>query len=95
MKASKYSVAEAWKAFRAEIEPQVAAAREPAGNTLTVALARQGKAAGVAVFVKQLGAFCIEEHGSQRKRILHDHSKAGDPAEWPEDLRVQEWPEGT
>lgn len=52
----------------------------------------QCRAASVKCFVKQLGSFCIEEHGSQRSRICHDDPKGGDPTEWPEDLRVQEFP---
>jgi protein gp37 len=67
----------------------------------------QCKAAGVAVFVKQLGA---KPEGDPRppERIdpatgartltvmqqieIHD-SKGGDPSEWPEDLRVRQFPE--
>jgi len=84
-------------------------------------LVQQGKAAGVATFVKQLGAVpllkpCGQHHfdwryktanekrpddklfseelvGNQSMwRILLTDKKGGDPAEWPEDLRVQEWP---
>jgi protein gp37 len=47
----------------------------------------------VPVFVKQLGAFVIEEKGSQRRRIMFDHPKGGDPSEWPDDLRVRKFPE--
>ncbi len=50
-------------------------------------LARQGQEAGVKVHVKQLGAFSIEEQGSQRRRILYDDPKGGNPSELPEDLR--------
>jgi protein gp37 len=53
---------------------------------------RQCRAAGVKPFVKQMGSFSIEEQGSQRRRILWDDSKGGDPSEWPEDLRVREFP---
>jgi protein gp37 len=64
-------------------------------------IVRQCKAAGVACFVKQLGArvACREEDrfasmedtdtGWQAR--LHD-PKGSDPSEWPEDLRVQEMP---
>jgi protein gp37 len=55
-------------------------------------LVQQGKAACVSMFVKQLGSFCIEENGSQRRRILHDDPKGADPAEWTEDLQVREFP---
>ena len=54
----------------------------------------QCKAAGVACFVKQLGAvpydgMVLLRGGSQD----YMRSRAGsDPSEWPEDLRVQEWP---
>lgn len=58
--------------------------------------------AGVACFVKQLGSkpgfdqkvengfFHPRENGLCIKS-MNDH-KGGDPAEWPEDLRVREWP---
>ena len=42
-------------------------------------LVEQGKSAGVAVFVKQV---------SINGKVSHD------PAEWPEHLRVREWPKG-
>ena len=60
---------------------------------------RQCKAAGVAAFVKQLGAWPMspgyltappameEEH-----TIVLKDKKGGDPSEWPEDLRVREVP---
>lgn len=65
-------------------------------------LVRQSKDAGVKVFVKQLGARpfagrctcgrsdsvnCYVCAGYHRFR----HHKGGDPAEWPEDLRVREY----
>lgn len=53
-------------------------------------LVQQGKAAGVPVFVKQLGSRPFFEH-DQRQRIIHD-PKGSDPVEWPEDLRVRGWP---
>lgn len=43
----------------------------------------QGRAAGVPVFVKQLGSAWAREHRAK-------HPKGGDPAEWPEQLRVRE-----
>lgn len=56
----------------------------------------QCRAAGVPVFVKQLGSRPTTE---QRTRpagespwVLLRHPKGGNPAEWPEDLRVREWP---
>lgn len=52
----------------------------------------QCTAAGVPVFVKQLGARPIFHDGPGRtSEGLKDRAGA-DPAEWPEDLRVQEFP---
>lgn len=59
---------------------------------------------GVSVFVKQLGANVpttewgggrlpqVDERGGARTWALRD-PKGGDPAEWPEDLRVRELPQ--
>lgn len=88
-------------------------------------LVRQCRAAGVATFVKQLGAFvtdrndagfdgCEDESWPEQfddgERVEHNldgyrddyqgapvrvhlrDPKGGDPAEWPTDLRVREWP---
>lgn len=82
-------------------------------------IVEQGKAAGVAVHVKQLGAqprgWCAGRVHAEPEDDLDDdfcdfyeaheqgapcpgrcaalvHPKGGDPAEWPEDLRVQEFP---
>jgi protein gp37 len=55
-------------------------------------IVRQCKTANVDVFVKQLGAFVIEERGSSRRHILLDDSKGGKMDEWEEDLRVREYP---
>lgn len=46
---------------------------------------RQCRAAGVAVFVKQLGTAWARKHGLS--------GKAGDPTDWPEDLRIREQPQ--
>jgi protein gp37 len=58
-------------------------------------LVQQGKAAGVATFVKQLGENPVADFvtcpGSDGRLRLRD-KKGGDPAEWTADLRVQEWP---
>ena len=72
---------------------------------------RQCQAAGVAAFVKQLGAasFCgnvnlfdwpelgvlipIQEGGFAECRVRMRHKKGGDPEEWPESIRVREFPE--
>lgn len=53
----------------------------------------QCRRAGVACFVKQLGARVEDEtmtgiHARMRLR----HPKGGDPEEWPDDLRVRKWP---
>ena len=59
---------------------------------------RQCRDAGVACFVKQLGSNPTTNHRTRPAAepaywtsILHN-SKGGDPAEWPEDLRVREFP---
>lgn len=60
-------------------------------------LMKQGKEAGVPVFVKQLGAnpCCTVTKCESIPNDLRafSHPKAGDPSEWPEDLRVREFPE--
>ncbi|OFW44763.1 MAG: hypothetical protein A3J29_07965 [Acidobacteria bacterium RIFCSPLOWO2_12_FULL_67_14b] len=66
-------------------------------------IVQQCRAAGVAVFAKQLGArpYVDEDLGGGRYREARDRSgyelalkdrKGGDPVEWPEDLRVREFP---
>jgi protein gp37 len=61
---------------------------------------RVAKICGVPVFVKQLGAW-PEEHirptgasddGGDMIPLRLESKKGGDPAEWPEDLRVREFP---
>lgn len=69
----------------------------PNARPFDIALARsviqQCRDAGVACFVKQLGAdpreYCCD--GSHPKMNLRD-PKGGDMSEWPEDLRVREFP---
>jgi protein gp37 len=57
----------------------------------------QCQAAGVPVFVKQLGAHAFEgepeNDGCGPLYGLRDR-KGGDPDEWPHDLRIREFPEG-
>src|SRR3990167_2282636 len=57
---------------------------------------RQCKEAGVAVFVKQIGSNPVSLNTSPHDNKLYSvaiKDRAGaDPAEWPEDLRVQEFP---
>jgi protein gp37 len=50
----------------------------------------QCRAANVPVFMKQIGANPISALGLGG---MISNSKGGDPAEWPEDLRVREFPE--
>lgn len=70
----------------------------PGARPFDVAWARsavaQCKAARVPVFVKQLGArpYAIGTHTRDGLRQLRDR-KGGDPSEWPEDLRIREFPE--
>ena len=54
-------------------------------ETWARSIVRQCQSADVAVFVKQLGAAPIAT-------VLRDR-KGGDPSEWPEDLRVRQFPE--
>jgi len=55
------------------------------------------KTAGVACFVKQLGAFPvavdIRVPNLDRWRIVLKDRKGGDMSEWAEDLRVRQFPE--
>lgn len=79
----------------------------PGARPFDIAWARsavaQCKAAGVPVFVKQLGAHPrgLPERRLAPKYRLHGETewhqglfdrKGGDPSEWPEDLRVREFP---
>lgn len=74
-------------------------------------LMSQGRASGVPVFVKQLGArprtrtatdlpewssgrSFVKAHEGAYLHTIH-HPKGGDPMEWPEDLRVREYPGGS
>jgi protein gp37 len=53
-------------------------------------IVQQCKVAGTAVFVKQLGAFPVL--GREDAQIIRD-KKGGDISEWPDDLRVREFPQ--
>ena len=55
----------------------------------------QCRAAGVAVFVKQLGARPVTtwSNGDLCDRLLLRDRKGADPAEWPEDLKVRSFPD--
>lgn len=52
---------------------------------------KDGRAAGAAVFVKQLGRRPVELEGG-REVLLDVGGKGGDPDAWPADLRVREFP---
>ncbi len=65
----------------------------PGARPFNVELARetvtQCEAAGVACFVKQLGAHVIQD-GERRRKA---DKKGGDWHEWPHDIRVRQFPE--
>lgn len=67
----------------------------PCNVEWVISLLRQGQSAGVPVYVKQLGANPVAEAWTADEKVhsleLND-SKGGDPAEWPTELRVREWP---
>lgn len=56
---------------------------------------RQCEAALVPLFCKQLGSFVVEGQEPARRTVRLKHPKGGDPSEWPEDLRVREFPNET
>ena len=61
-------------------------------------IVQQCAAAEVPVFVKQLGAKPVTHpphypEGQDLLLLLND-GKGGDPDEWPEDLRIRQWPAG-
>lgn len=61
---------------------------------------QQCRAAGVACFVKQLGAVTVDSAFAEKDGtpalIMGFRDRAGaNPAEWPEALRVQDWPDTT
>lgn len=53
----------------------------------------QCKAAGTACFVKQLGANPIKGGEFSKGPLLLRSTKGGDPAEWPDDLRIRQFPQ--
>lgn len=56
-------------------------------------LIKQCRLAGIAPFVKQMGAYyCFGDEGRPHHRVFLKHLKGGDPDEWPDDLRVREFP---
>jgi len=61
-------------------------------------IVRQCRDAAVPVFTKQMGSNCYVDTRQNKtlpgwRRAFRDR-KGSDPAEWPEDLRVREWPRG-
>jgi len=75
----------------------VGAESGPGASPMRLAWARslvaRCRAAGVAVFVKQLGKRPQSDDGRGTAIPLKLIDRAGgDPGEWPEDLRVREWP---
>jgi protein gp37 len=71
----------------------------PGARSMEITWARElrdkCKAAGVPFFMKQLGSYIasfglvLDPSGT---RGMFNHTKGGDPAEWPEDLRVRQTP---
>ena len=60
-------------------------------------LVKQGAAAKVPVFVKQFGSEYVRRTNLEALKTgdaLMQHSKGGDPEEWPKDLRVRQFPVG-
>jgi len=59
-------------------------------------IASECNVSGVPLFVKQLGSNPVDcsrmSIDRDRLRLNLKHPKGGDPAEWPESLRVREWP---
>jgi len=53
----------------------------------------QAQAAGVPVFVKQIGTLPVNGKSMTPQEWRLRDPKGGDPAEWPADLRVQEYPQ--
>lgn len=69
-------------------------------------LVEQGQKANVPTFVKQLGALVLTEEPHEDKwpagtefdhncisRVLLKDPKGGNPAEWPKEIRIQQWPQ--
>lgn len=65
-----------------------AADRRPFRTEWALDIIGRCKTAGVAPFVKQLGSHVIHEG----KRLVLKDKKGGDISEWPEELRVREFP---
>jgi protein gp37 len=55
-------------------------------------LQEQCKAAKVAFFMKQVGSYAVEGPMRAARLLCTTSSKGGDPSEWPESLRVRQFP---
>jgi protein gp37 len=79
-----------WRVDWVSVGGESGAGARPCNVEWIRAVVRQCESAGVACYVKQLGAMPVLHTGLELR--LRDR-KGGDPAEWPEDLRVREWPD--
>jgi protein gp37 len=94
-----------WLIIGGESGPQA----RPCNVEWVGSMVQQGQMAGVATFVKQLGFRPITNEATpdgwpvgtklvartiENAVVSLCDKKGGDPAEWPNDLRVREWPEG-
>lgn len=95
------AIAEAWESPRINwviIGGESGPGARPCNVEWIRSLVRQCKDASVPAFVKQVGANPVVT--ITRGQAMPDdfrafsHPKGGDPTEWPEDLRVREFPEG-
>lgn len=68
----------------------------PGARPFDIAWARntiaQCNAAGVACFVKQLGSYWARKRNADPEQWTQVSGKGGDMSEWPEDLRVRDFP---
>lgn len=84
-----------WVAVGGESGSKSVVAR-PCNVEWIFSIVHQGEVAGVPIYVKQLGsrpAMTVPDATGQLLSLPFrlKHPKGGDPAEWPEDLRVQEF----
>jgi protein gp37 len=78
-----------WLITGGESHPDKNKAR-PYYTTWARKIIRQCREAGVWPFVKQMGSYCLDLDTNKRLELAD--KKGGDMAEWPEDLRVREFP---
>jgi protein gp37 len=67
--------------------------KEPLKWTAISDIVSQCELAGVACFVKQLGKHPLTSGDRQNSRLILADKKGGDMAEWPDALRVRQFPE--